>query len=267
MCKIKTVKSKLKSFCMPEKTFANEKEYDSSPLVEAVCQFHFSNFPNLMPFDKFVELRKVFSSEFPFLDESVVSEVKNLESTDNFIESRRFRKVFKNYNSDRTRFIQFGDLLFTINFLKPYISWGEFKPVIVDSIKKFNSILPMLKLNGFNLIYSNHFNLPPDSSLDLTEYFMFYPFVPPEIESIGKFSMNVLVPYNDSDRLHLELKDISEETPNILLQLSFVKMLNQEVEFDELVTYLDNCHSIIGSTFEQIITNKTRDLIGVKKYD
>jgi len=254
---------------MKEKSFANEKAYNKSPLVEVACQFLFGKNINILPFEQLSKLRNAFESDFPILDENLIAEIKPIPSEYDFQESRRVRRVFRNYaNEDKTRLVQFGDLLFSINFLKHYSSWADFKPTVLDSFKKYWSILPDATVTGFKLIYINHFNLP-ESTLNLADYFMLYPFAPPEIETIGKFSMNISVPCGGDDKLLIEMEDISDKNPLISVELSYIKAFSNErmrddLSFEELIDSLDRAHAVIGSTFEQIITNKTRVLLGVQ---
>src|SRR3990167_467835 len=114
---------------MSEQFYGNEQKYEKAPLVEAVCQFYFDKKASLLPLDKIISLRQKFSENFPKLEEKLISEVKSAEakantpvdSMINFREERRVRRVFSNFNIDKTKLIQFGDHLFSVNFFAPYI--------------------------------------------------------------------------------------------------------------------------------------------------
>ena len=135
------------------------------PIVEAVCDFHFESekwdwtVPGL--------IYKRIKDDFPQSQEQphVQFEVQQTPSgvTAN-AGSSLGRMQF--WRADRTALVQVGPNHLSINQLRPYIGWPQFKAMIEQVLSLYKEESPFEKINGLSLRYINRSCLKSGAALN-----------------------------------------------------------------------------------------------------
>jgi uncharacterized protein (TIGR04255 family) len=168
------------------------------------------------------------------------------------------------FNPDRSALIQVGTDQLTVNHLKPYPTWEEFKPMILKNLDTYNKEANPKGFKRIGLRYINIINI--NKTLEsLKDYLNYYPTVPSELsESSKSFNIKVDMPYNDErDRLILSLATVVPENPDtfsFVLDVDYSMSKPESVSFEQIPDWLESAHSAIEKAFEASITDKCREL-------
>lgn len=154
------------------------KKYSNSPLKEVVCQFVFDKKINLD--EKGKALKEIFESDFPNFDIVEKKTIKNKES----LKIHRFIDENKNF------FLQLSENFLIINKLSPYNGWDNLKPLIKNLFEKFSNITDQKNIIAIVLKYTNIVKVE-EKTINLCEYFNFYPNNPNPNSNLLKFDINV----------------------------------------------------------------------------
>lgn len=239
-----------------------KKKYKNPPIVEALCEFQF--IPN-QPWDTTVpdliyeKIKETFPDKKPYIGINI-----QLHPTEKCVEHKleSVPPLIQFYKSDKTALIQVAQDLLVVNQLKPYPTWDEFKPLIINI---FNIYREMANPKGFKRIalrYINNINFPIEK-IELKDYFKYYPVVPDNMPNLmGAFFTRVACSYeNDQENLILSLGSMLSKEPNntsLMLDIDYTMITPEYISFDNLSEWLEKAHERIENTFESCITDKLR---------
>ena len=173
------------------------------------------------------------------------------------------------FRSDKSALVQVGPDLLTINHLKPYPSWEEFKPLILKNLEIYKDIAKPKGFKRIGLRYINKIEFD-EHPIELNDYFNYYPFIPTNLPQMHEaFQVRVEIPYEERhDRLLLTLASMIPEKLNvlsILLDLDYIMAISESVPLDQTSDWIEKAHTIVENVFEACITNKCRSLFGEEK--
>jgi len=243
-----------------------KRSYPKPPILEALCEFQFVSskpwdltIPGLMyekVKDRFPEKRnlRTINVEVRISSEAVEQKVEPTLPRTQFL-SRYAYKV-----------LQVAPDLLVVNWLRPYSSWEEFKPVILDAFRKYDAVASPEGFKRIGLRYINKIDFP-SARIELQEYLTFYPETPSELaDPIGSFFSRVEIPYTESrDLLILTIGSTPAEQPDTasaILSLDYVLAKPNGVDKAELESWLETAHTAVETAFEACVTEKSKALFG-----
>jgi uncharacterized protein (TIGR04255 family) len=242
-----------------------ERKYEKPPLIEAVCEFHFSQdnpwdiaAPGLI-YNKIKE-------QFPFRNSMKINTLNEMDVPQGKGLGIRVEDRIQFFQKDKKTLLQISPYLIAINVLEPYKHWDFFFTQIKNIFKEYCNITENVKIENIILRYINKIEIM-QLSLKLDEYFNFYPILREELPSnFGNFSLSVHVPYEKGkDLLKLELSDFPSEKENearFILDLTYFpnKKERGKIELNDAIDWIDMAHTNVIKAFEGCITQKTREI-------
>ncbi len=244
------------------------KKYTSPPIIEALCEFQFV--PS-QPWDFTIPglLYERIKDRFPEKQQQMSFGI-GFEPKEGGLEQKvELSQRIQFLRPDRTALVQVGPDLLTINHLKPYPTWDRFRPLVLENLRIYQEISNPKGFKRIGLRYINKMEIP-GKSIELAEYFNFYPFIPSDLPQVhGAFSIRVEVPYEEGrDRLLMTLGSTISEKPDTLsciLDLDYVMATPEKVSLEQATNWVETAHTIVEEAFEACITDKCRNLFEEEK--
>jgi len=242
------------------------KQYSNPPIVEAVCEFRFSNDTQ---WDMVVPglLYEKIKSEFPIREPKMIQDI-NIKLDNNKIEpmlNPHERIIFK--NNDKNILIQVDNNLLAINHLKPYPTWAKFQPLIISTFKKLGEVVVFKQIQRIGLRYINRIEIP-EPQVELEKYFKFKPDLGDQLpHDIGNFLLHCVLPFKP---IHSECNiRITNAVPPIdgksafILDIDFYLEEPMNATTGEISSWIESAHTQVENIFEGCITDNLRKLFGV----
>ena len=237
------------------------KLYKNSPISEAVCEFQFgqdSPWDFTVPGLVYEKVRNTFPnrSQIARVTMGIVANEGEIGPQFGAVPVMRFTR------KDEKAHIQIAPHLLSIHHLRPYSSWQEFLPLILDAFQAYREVASPRSIHRIGLRYINTIELA-GSSIDLEDYFEFRPYVGPNLpRTIGPFAMSVQLPFENSrDVLNLQMVSqagVLSDITTIILDLDYFLVKSGEVELDEAFEWIDIAHTHIEDIFEASITEQLK---------
>jgi uncharacterized protein (TIGR04255 family) len=244
------------------------KIYKNPPLIEALCEVYFSETQNdLTLFGKFEDsVREDYPEK---------RELKNIGFEENFSPENFHSKQIDNglmmrfSKSDNSELIQITQNLLTFNKLKPYAGYEDFKSNFSNVFDKYLGLSKPKYSERIGVRYIDRVVID-ESDFRLQDYFNFsFNFADEEFGFINAFSIDVqITPKHNIHRLLFSLKSIQsteEGKLEFLLDMYDTFEAHKIVDKDFILNTLDEAHENVEHLFEGVITEKTRELFGVKQ--
>lgn len=244
------------------------RKYNNPPVVEVLCEFQFIPIPD-QPWDMTIpgllyeKVKDTFTKKKQVVNYAGNIRPNNIGGIEQEIQMLPPRMQY--IRPDNSALIQVSSDLLTVNHLKPYPTWKEFKPIILTNLNLYKDIA---KPKGFNRIGLRYINIVSinEKSESLRDYFNYYPHVPPTLSDCPEtFNVVSEIPYNNSrDRLILTLATVVDHDKpdafSLLLDIDYIILKPESIPLDNVSDWLENAHSVIEKAFEEIITDKCRKL-------
>ena len=241
------------------------KEYRNPPIIEALCEFRFSQ---STPWDPTVPglLYKELSGEFPIKESKVIQEVRVSRIPSGGIQQNLAtseRTMF--LNPERNMIIQVGDRLVAVNCLEPYPTWKVFKKLIDRAFSALAATGGTVnEVQRIDLRYINRIRIPA-AVFEMEDYFEFRPFLgkglPQDFSSF--FVGSVLECPEKDDACKIELTSRIprlENTSEFLLDLTYFRRSDCPVPTTGVSEWVENAHTNIEKVFEGSLTDNLRKL-------
>jgi uncharacterized protein (TIGR04255 family) len=244
------------------------KRYKNSPIIEAICEFHFSS--NMSWDLTFIGLiYEKLKDSFPKKQQLQVNiALATTSDTNEQTGIMPMIPLVRFSDSNEKMLVQLGQSLLTINHLKPYDSWEEFLPSIEKGFKAYCEIANPKGLHHINIRYINRVEIPKSNKLE--DAFQIRPLIPPGLPSnIESFLVGVNLPYEDEkDTLRLQLGTINPEAPDmltLLLEIAYIFAKPEEIALDDVLKKVDVAHKQIEDAFERCLTDELKQTFGEVK--
>ena len=239
--------------------------YSNSPIAEAVCELQFVPNPStdITAIGLFYEkIRDQFPIKHPQMG------IATQTDKDSFSFQMLQRVQF--FRPDRSALVQASANIITINRLKPYTDWQEFRELILNNFETFSQITNPEGFKRLGLRYINKIELAEPQTDRLEDYFTIYPVIPKELsETYVNFANQVEIPYKaDRDNLRILLRsDPVEETGmrSFVLDLDYHTVTPENVTLEAITEWIETAHESIKNAFERCITDKSRTMFGAEK--
>lgn len=241
-----------------------DKQYKNSPIAEVVCEFRFeleTIFDQKIVDLFFEEIRE----NFPKRKKGQVHQMKLEINT----QVQNFNKTLEEFDQflsdDEKTLIQLDKGRLSIHRLKPYNSWREFYPLIN---LVFNSYIKNIKIKSIRRIglrYINNFIIPL-SGFDIESYFNLRPALGNKLpQDIVSFMVGTIFAFEGGkDNIKIQLLD-RVAAPNktmFVLDMDYFLVNPGSIGTKEAPAWIVGAHKNIENIFEEILTNKTKELFG-----
>lgn len=237
------------------------RKYSNSPLIEFVCAFHFEIDPNLeesIPITIYQEVK----DQFP--------KIKNKNFPNVNVDPSNPRDLTINTltqfsNNEESLLLQVGQNLLTINNVKNYPTWENFKPIILNNYAIYNRLYKPKSLLRIGVRAINKIIIPTSEIQDLSTFFTIVPNRPLNLDAAVTNFNNQLELFYNQDRLMIRASNANPESiDNSIFMLDFDYYSTNKIknDLDLLNNWLDNAHFILNQCFEGSITENLR-----KKFD
>lgn len=254
-----------------------DMKYKFPPVVEAICEFRFSEntaWDNIIPGVIYEKIK----SNFPLRNQRTVQELKIEQKEGGEFEQRFIvQSIIQLSDIGRNNLVQVGNRLFTINALQPYITWENYSKIIHDSLntlicelKALNPETNELNLKRIGLRYINRIVLPIEKSgRNLQSYFTIAPKLQGELEKnkINSFISGLILEFDPVSDCKVELTSANESPEEIAYSLDIDYFTKQEsvLSTDEIMAWVNKAHSNLELVFEGVITQNLRDIFNKEK--
>jgi len=239
------------------------RRYKNPPIVEAVCEFHFTqdtHWDLTIP-GRFYEGVK---EEFPHREQRSVQDLQIIQEPQGFRQELRVSERVLLFSPDRKLLVQIGPRLLVVNALKPYPTWQGFKPRIEIALRKLQEVVDIRGLELIGLRYINRIELPEEELVRLSDYFHFYLTLGPRLpQSMASFIAGAEFSYKegrDRCRVQLTLEPNSGEKRALLLDINYFLAKPGAVEVPEVLQWVEEAHTQVEEIFEGCITDRLREM-------
>ncbi|HZD43946.1 MAG TPA: TIGR04255 family protein [Methanomicrobiales archaeon] len=244
------------------------REYVNSPIEEAICEFRYSpetEWDLAVPGLFYSRIQE----ELPEREQRRVRSVELVMGPEGLLEELVVQDRMFFFSTDRSVGVQLGPKFLGVNVLKPYPSWQRFRPRIEYAFRTLNDTVEMKGIYGINLRYINLIQIP-GKDVNPEEYFSFLPRLGSGFpESADSFMAGAELPFSDGrDACRIEVSDGIPSMPDstaYLLNIEYFLSEPESIQQDMVTEWLDNAHSKAVELFEACITDKARELFGVKQ--
>lgn len=244
------------------------RQYRNPPIEEAVCEFRFVPGPtwNLTVPGLFYEkVRDSYPGE-PQQQNLIAAEVQASPQPSNpeiTVKQGINKLLFPSIDSKQL--IGVGPDVLSIHILRPYRGWDEFRQRIDEALKAYREVAKPIGVRRIALRYINRIVIPTNQSVDLSEYFTISPQVPDGFPGrMTAFLTRVESGYEDLPiKLVLTFSDAiapSMQAEFILDLEIFQDWMDKPVPLGEVFPHLDELKQREGQAFEDLITDRAREL-------
>lgn len=247
------------------------KKYNNSPIIEAVCEFRFtddSSWDITIPGLIYEDVRVEFPNKTQRIHQEV--NISTTQEPSGKIQSQVQKSeiaVFLTRNEKTL--INVGPRTFSINQLKPYITWTDFKSRIEYAFNKLIRRVEDASIQRIGLRYINRIEIP-GKDMDLKDYFEFRPFLGPKLpQNLNSFIIGCIFPHFDErDTCKVQLTNaVPEKNENsaFILDIDYALAKPKSISADQSLEWVEKAHDSIESTFEGCISQSIRDQLGEEK--
>jgi uncharacterized protein (TIGR04255 family) len=241
-------------------------KYNNPPIIEAVCEFRFgtdTKWDMTIPGIMYGEIQK----EFPHVEQRTLQDINLPEDTSgkgtriNTITLARF------LSEDKKRLIQVGPRILSINQLKPYGTWPEFKSLIEYALNTLSQKVVLNSVQRIGLRYVNRIEIP-EKTVNIEDYFKFRPFLGERLHGYPytSFMVGCIFPlYGDRDTCKVELTNGVPETSDasaFMLDIDYSLIKPQDIAANQSLEWVESAHGKVEDFFEGCISDSLRDLFG-----
>jgi uncharacterized protein (TIGR04255 family) len=165
-------------------------------------------------------------------------------------------------DNDGRRLISLGSDVLSINTLRPYDDWQQFRPRIETALRSYSQVAQPIGISRVGVRYINKIVFP-GKEIDIGIYFQYgLPSVPGLPSKSAGFFSRVERVYDDEVKLLLTQAtvDAPEGQSAFLADLDVIWESGEERDLDRIMEIVDDLHAREGEAFEAIITDAAREL-------
>lgn len=246
------------------------KKYHNPPIIETVCEFRLtpdSNWDLTVPGLIYEKVK----DEFKTKEQGVIQELEIAPRPSGLPPKMRTGESVRFLSDDKLKFIRVGPRVLAIHCLRPYPSWGGFKPMVEKAFQALTSTTQVEIFQRIGLMYVNRIEIPSSSTkIKLEEYFEFRPFLGLNLpQDMTNFIVGCQLPFFDGrDMCRIELTRAIPGKPKHLaciLMLDYSLAKSQAVSVTDVPNWIESAHQNVVTIFEGCITDRLRELFEVVK--
>jgi len=239
-------------------------KYNNSPIIEAVCEFRFGNdtiWNMTIPGILYAEIQK----DFPHIQQHMLQDINLPQDTPTKGAQITTIPLTQFQSENKKRIIQVGSRILSINRLKPYDTWSEFKSTIESTFNTLGKKVELRSIQRIGLRYINRIEIP-EKSAKLEDYFKFRPFLGEglnEYPYVG-FIVGCVFPFNEErDSCKVELTRVLPENSDasaFMLDIDYFLNKPHGIEVDQSLEWIERAHDKTEIFFEGCISDPLRNI-------
>lgn len=245
------------------------------PVLEALCEFRFTSetlWDWVIPGLVYERIR----DEFPVREQQNVLQMQvgfTPEGVTPNAQSGVGQMQF--WRPDRSAIVQVGPDHLSVNCLRPYPGWLQFKPLIERVLGHYQEAAEPSQLISIALRYINRIELPPAAEKrHIQEFTNVYPRIPDDEKQswqswaqrveIVKPELNAIFVVQAGSQIGAPQQEGAPLEYSIMLDLAFVHASTPDapvpVPFENVSSWLETAHGEIEEMFLQSVTEESRTL-------
>ncbi len=233
------------------------RKYKKSPIIEALCEIHFSESQadSTLPGLLYEQVR----NKYP-IKEQISQNSFEIQFAQDSVSSQKVLQVpmIRFFNQEKSELIQLASNLLTVNRLIPYEDYESFVGSIKNAIENYVDIAKPKSVERIGLRYINHIFIPK-ADINLDEYFTYLPKIRENYYNI-QLSLE-LKPFYDNHLVFMTIASIPNKSQGAFLFDIYDNLKkNQEIDLENIEQNLNESHENIERIFEDVVTDKTREL-------
>ncbi len=246
-----------------------ERSYRTPPVVEALCEIYFaaSTWDDTIP-GAFYERVK---DKFPRKQQRDIQEAQiTLGQGTASASVQRLPPWMQFVSANSDRMIQVAEDLLVVNQMPPYPHFEDWEQVVYKALTVYREIALPQKVARIGLRYINRIEIP-GAQVSMEDYFTIYPQLPQSLGNThGPFLVRVEVPQTEQGHTVLITfgspvpPQPMEEKQVFMLDLYDIATLDIPPCEIELKEEIQQAHDNVVMAFEDSITDRLRDLLGVE---
>ena len=236
------------------------KKYKDSPLVEAICEFHFIPQEGVANFDYVDKYYESINEEFPTknIREKIGIQFGGEDGNLAIPSISKGIEVFQFKSHDNSTIIQLGENLIAVNHLKVYTTWEIFKPIIKKNVEKFLELRDIQVFNSANIRYINKIDLERTERFTLSDYFNFDLKIPQALsQEISSLNLRTDLWYeNSSDLCTIVLRSAPQsvaEEYSFYFDITYAA--HMQIAKADITSWLERAHKNLNAVFENCLTD------------
>ncbi len=243
------------------------KKYKNSPIIEAVCEFIFTDgtkWDLTIPGLVYEAVRTKFPNKEQHLHQLI--NISTELPSDRVKSQIRRNEIAVFLTPDKKMSIQVGPHTLSINRLKPYTSWDDLKSHIEYAFGVLSNKVEIEGLQRIGLRYINRIEIP-HKSYNLEKYFQFRPFLGDNLPEVAdSFILGCAFSfYGAQDTCKVQLTDAIPEKSGVdssafILDLDYFLARPKTIEAKNALEWVDRAHTNIESLFEGCISEPLRQI-------
>lgn len=249
---------------------ASKRKYKNPAIKEAIfeAKFDYDSFDSAAPGQIFEKIK----SDYPH-KQDIKHELVFLEK-DVSISPLSMHKIqaplIRARNEENSELLQFGPGIAVANRLK-YSTWESFAPSIKKITSAYLEIAKPQALTRVGMRYINSF-LIPESDTNIFDYFKINIDIPNSLSTLSGFNLlltNTIASedliFNVRTRFLTDALALNETGNKFILDIDCYVSPSSIPDIEQIISLADKAHNILGDIFEDIITDRTRVLMGVEQ--
>ena len=254
----------------------NNRKYENPPVVESLCDFDFdidgeldANIPGLF--------YNAVGSKYPIKKNPLIVSV---ELNHDYTSAKSTKgNITQFWSEDEKSLLQVDLNKLIVNKLSPYGNWDAFQFVILENLKAYLPIAKAKKIKTITLRYINVIEIPllnkaEDSQdykekIDLHDYVNWFPSFSEEFPPMSGVNLQIEFPYKEQNcTLIIHTGNIYEPRKDVfsfLLDLSCISTTSMEANEIVVRDWLNGAHTTIATAFENLITDRCREIFNNPK--
>jgi uncharacterized protein (TIGR04255 family) len=238
------------------------EQYPAAPITEAVMEFRFSGAYSI---DAVRKVADAFTREY-----GPISEQNDFEFGFDLVEGRAMvrhdKAGFRLASNDQIRVLVLRPKSFICSRLAPYAGWDELKSRALVGYDRWKKIAGFKPLERVGVRYINRIDVPnTGAKIQLEDYLRIHPRVPVFVEPAPVDSYTLQVVQTVLNKYKLTINTATVPPPSInffsfLLDIDVGLEKPKTVRSDDLSSLLDEMRDVKNTVFEQLITDRLREI-------
>jgi len=244
---------------------ASKPKYRNPAVKEAIfeAKFNYDSFDSAMPGQIFELVKSKYphkqdvKHELIFLEKDVSSQPSGMPKIQ--------APLMRVRSSDNSELLQFGPGIIVANRLK-YTEWEDFLPAITQITNSYLDVASPKITNRVGIRYINSF-LISEPNLNIFDYFKINIDIPQALSTLNGFNLvfeNVVDSFCIRTRFLTDVLAPNEVGNKFILDIDCYTASDFKPTTKEIINLAERAHEIVGGIFEEIITDKSRVLMGSK---
>nr|HAT8715410.1 TIGR04255 family protein [Legionella jordanis] len=242
-----------------------KKRYQNPAIQEAIFEAKFSidNYDATIP----GQIYEIIKGEYPHKADLYPNPFFILQGAQN---QKAQIPIFQARNQDGYELVQLGAGIITANHLK-YVSWDKFSKTIEKILTAYVDITNPELIQRIGVRYINSFHIN-EETVNLNDYFNLGLILPASLQHLQGFELTILNPPNKDlslsniqsrTRFFTDSLPLNEVGSRFILDIDCFLEHTNDLQNKDILKRAEDAHDYLEYIFESIITDKTRQLMGI----